>query len=229
PAGSFSYRAAGDFRVGNRVVDAPIQHNMATDRFDIMQFPVTQADYLACVTAGACRPADAAGKAADLAVTGVNFNDATAYAAWLSHVTAQSWRLPTDPEWQSAAAERAPVEALVQTTDDPAKRWLQSYRAEAASRAVADPVLHPRGSFGVNSLGVGDLAGNVWEWTSSCFVNAKLDDSGAVLQTSDYCGVRVIEGQHRTFLVDFVRNPVSGGCSVGLPPDFAGFRLVRDE
>jgi hypothetical protein len=27
----------------------------------------------------------------------------------------------------------------------------------------------------------------------------------------------------------FVRNPKSGGCSVGTPPDNLGFRLVREQ
>ena len=227
PAGEISFRPGGDFRIGTRVVDAPLRQ-VTTPGFAILQFPVSQADYALCVAAGACRAADAKGQSADLAVTGVSFVDASAYANWFSQATGQSWRLPTDAEWQHAAAERALSEDLGQSSDDPALRWLLSYRAEVAARDAADPLVHPRGYFGQNSLGIGDLAGNIWEWTSSCFENTRLSADGTVLDSSDYCGVRAVEGQHRTFVVDFIRDPQSGGCSVGFPPDFAGFRLVRD-
>ena len=43
------------------------------------------------------------------------------------------------------------------------------------------------------------------------------------------CGVRVVEGQHRSYMTDFIRDPRSGGCAVGKPPSNLGFRLVRDE
>ena len=44
-----------------------------------------------------------------------------------------------------------------------------------------------------------------------------------------YCGIRVVEGRHRTYMSDFVRDARGGGCSVGTPPSNLGFRLVRDD
>jgi hypothetical protein len=41
--------------------------------------------------------------------------------------------------------------------------------------------------------------------------------------------VRVVEGQHRAYVTDFVRDARAGGCSVGAPPTNLGFRLVRDD
>ena len=43
------------------------------------------------------------------------------------------------------------------------------------------------------------------------------------------CGVRVVEGRHRTYVTDFVRDAHAGGCAVGTPPANLGFRLVRDQ
>jgi hypothetical protein len=43
------------------------------------------------------------------------------------------------------------------------------------------------------------------------------------------CGVRVVEGQHRTYITDFIRDARAGGCSVGIPPANLGFRLVRED
>ena len=44
---------------------------------------------------------------------------------------------------------------------------------------------------------------------------------------SENCGVRVVEGQHRTYVTDFIRDARAGGCAVGTPPANLGFRLVR--
>jgi len=70
-----------------------------------------------------------------------------------------------------------------------------------------------------------DLAGNVWEWTDSCFVRTSLDEKKETV-TNVNCGVRVVEGAHRTYMTDFIRDPKSGGCSQGVPPANLGFRLV---
>jgi len=43
------------------------------------------------------------------------------------------------------------------------------------------------------------------------------------------CGVRVVEGRHRTYVTDFIRDARGGGCAFGAPPSNLGFRLVREE
>jgi hypothetical protein len=82
-----------------------------------------------------------------------------------------------------------------------------------------------RGSFGTNSNGLDDLAGNVWEWTNSCFACVSLDGERERI-TKINCGVRVVEGAHRSYMTDFIRDPRSGGCAAGVPPANLGFRLV---
>jgi len=39
----------------------------------------------------------------------------------------------------------------------------------------------------------------------------------------------VVEGRHRTYLTDFIRDARAGGCSVGTPPSNLGFRRVRES
>jgi hypothetical protein len=41
--------------------------------------------------------------------------------------------------------------------------------------------------------------------------------------------VHAVEGFHRTYMSNFIRDGKSGGCAVGTPPDNLGFRLVRDR
>ena len=63
----------------------------------------------------------------------------------------------------------------------------------------------------------------------SCFVRRVLDDAGKVVSNSPNCGVRVVEGQHRAYVTDFIRDAKAGGCAVGVPPDNLGFRLVVER
>ena len=191
---------------------------------------VSQADYAACVDDGGCRPLDRGFRelaAPDYPAIGVNWNDATAYAQWLSRRTGQRWRLPDYAEWVRAAAERYIEEGpLAADPDNPAVRWLAEYERESERRRLREKNAQPLGHFGENSLGFADMAGNVWEWTNTCFSRHQL--AAPVLRPSEDCGVRILAGAHRAAMPDFIRDPRSGACSVGLPPANLGFRLVRE-
>ena len=227
----YSYRATGDFVRDNASVDGPIVVVEAPPALEIMTYLVSEAQYAACVAEDACKKAEPRRRGAgNLPVTGVSFRDASSYAVWLSARTGETWRLPTVAEWDFAAGSKTRDHALGRETDakDPAERWLAFYEKEAklGSGALATP--QSIGTGGVNEFGVADLAGAVWEWTSSCGGRKTIDAAGAVLTSLDSCGVRMLEGQHRTPMSNFIRDAVGGGCSAGVPPDNLGFRLVRE-
>ncbi len=229
-AGPQDYRPAGEFRQGTRVVDAPRQV-LSAGVLEIMKYHVSEADYALCTGEHACPPAPST-RRAGFAQTNVNLADVTAYAAWFSARAGQHWRLPTDAEWLRAAAERGRDDGfgVDANSADPSRRWIASYLRETASGGQSDLVAHPMGHFGVNRLGVADMAGNIWDWTETCFANGTLTPDGSAVATrSDYCGVRAVQGKHRAFVIDFIRDARSGGCSAGVPPDYLGFRLVRDR
>lgn len=229
PAGTLTYRGPGVYMRNGAQVDAPLLKTAITEPLTIMQYQVRAADYAACVAANACAPAEPANIGqGDVPATGINYNDAVAYAAWLSAETGQVWTLPTDAEWAYAAGERFTDDALGLDDDtNPALRWIADYKKEAARKRAADPTPRALGGFGANQNGVMDIGGNVWEWTDTCYSKTHIDAGNEIIGQTSACTVKMLNGQHRAPMSTFIRDAKSGGCSVGTPPDNLGFRLVR--
>lgn len=225
--GSVRYRAAGDFTRGGKPAEAPLASAQFARPLTIMKHQVSAAEYQRCVDAGVCRATKPDG--ADRPVVQVSFRDADAYANWLSLRTGDKYRLPTDAEWAYAAGSRWQDDSLPVDAADPSRRWLARYEREANQKGVeVDSATRPIGAFGANENGILDMAGNVWEWTSTCFLRAEIDSAvKAAEQQTVNCGVRVVEGQHRAYVSDFIRDARAGGCAAGVPPANLGFRLVR--
>ncbi|EPX75601.1 formylglycine-generating enzyme family protein [Salipiger mucosus] len=224
-AGEVSWRPLGNFSQEGKA-RTPRRVVLAVPGFEIMKHQVSRDQYSTCVAAGACAAVPAVG--GSLPQTQVNWQDATAFAAWYSELTKQAWRLPTEAEWQLAAAERYGDAAADAGARDPGERMLSAYANGVFLRGSAGSAPRPAGGYGENSLGVADMGGNIWEWTDGCMVNGRLAADGTVVQSDPYCGVRIAGGRHRAAVIDFVRDASVGGCAVGLPPDHLGFRLVRD-
>jgi formylglycine-generating enzyme required for sulfatase activity len=225
----FAYRLPGDFRQAGAAIDGPLVRIETKRPLTIMRTQVTAAAYDLCADQGACRPRDRREKSgADIPAVGVSWQDATAYAGWFSAQTGATWRLPTDEEWALAAGTRFADDAL--GTTDFTERWIARYEQETSRSRSVDSKARPIGTFGENENGLLDVAGNVWEWTDTCFVRQSVDADGHLLGDAvTNCGVRVVEGQHRTYVTDFIRDARAGGCSVGIPPANLGFRLVRED
>lgn len=110
PAGSFTMGSDVDEEHPAREDETPT-HRVGVASFQIARFPVTVAEYATFVRAGGDLPAFSGSGAAwadqvqraDHPVTGVNYEQAHAYAAWLARTTGQPWRLPTEAEWEKAA------------------------------------------------------------------------------------------------------------------------------
>ena len=228
--GWFAYRPLGDFESAGKTIDAPARATRLDAPLDVMTEPVSQADYARCVAAAACPKLKTLDPAAErLPVVGVSWLDATAYAEWYARQTGEDWRLPTDDEWTYAAAERFHGEPPPAARDaDFAARWLAKFDADSAL-ATQTKLPQPFGHFGLNSRGVADLSGNVWEWTNSCYERRAVAAGGESHLLTRNCNVRALEGEHRTFMSDFIRDAVAGGCSVGPPPTNLGFRLAHSR
>lgn len=96
-------------------------------------------------------------------IIGITVEDAENYAKWLSEQTGFAYRLPSDDEWEKAA--RAGFDVVYPWgDDDPSKEKKANYKGNGSFKGPS-----PVGSFasGSNAWGLADMAGNVWEWTSS--------------------------------------------------------------
>ncbi|MFZ6029741.1 MAG: SUMF1/EgtB/PvdO family nonheme iron enzyme [Chloroflexota bacterium] len=106
--------------------------------------------------------------AANLPVVGVSWFEAEAYCNWLSHITGQNYRLPTEAEWEKAA----------RGGDGRLWPWGDAFDAGRCNTSDPDtenplqrtsPVgIYPHGN---TALGVCDLIGNVWEWCADWYAD----------------------------------------------------------
>ncbi len=95
-------------------------------------------------------------------VVGVNWHEAEAYCAWLSAVTAQTFRLPTELEWEKAARGEDGRRYPWGDKFEPAR----CNTVESHIYATTPVGLYPNG---VSPYGLFDASGNVWEWTSDWY------------------------------------------------------------
>jgi formylglycine-generating enzyme required for sulfatase activity len=223
--GEIFYQRAGDFARSGKGVESPRVRFSLPKPIDIMKYQVTSADFQRCVDDGTCRPLDArfGAPSADRPAVDLSWHDADNYAGWLSKKSGEVFRLPTDEEWMFAAGDRI-------STEERHDRGQGNQAASASMPAyyAFSPKTFDLGTFGSNRNGVFDFAGNVWEWTNTCFVQVALDSESTATSESTNCGVRVAEGPHRAYITDIVRDPRASGCT-GIPPTHLGFRLVREQ
>ncbi|ATC85197.1 MULTISPECIES: SUMF1/EgtB/PvdO family nonheme iron enzyme [Pseudoalteromonas] len=138
----------------------------------------------------------------------LTYNDAKAYAEWLSGQTGQQFRLPNEVEWEYAA--RAGTETEYPWGNEIGKNLANcGWCGSEWSNRRASPV----GSFSPNAFGLYDTVGNVWEWTDK--------ESGE----SDVA----VRGGAWNFAPSLAR----ASTRLILAPDFRsnyiGFRLVRER
>ena len=145
-------------------------------------------------------------------MTGVNWFDVANYLTWFNARHGTQLRLPSAVEWRAFSKVPEP-RAQRPLFTDPRLAWAANYGQE---EGPGGPV-RIQGSWPRTPDGIADVAGNVWEWTSSC----------AVSTDAAHCPAMKAMGAHVAAVSVFVRNPESGGCATGKPPSHIGFRLVE--
>ena len=109
------------------------------------------------------------GLSAQRPVIHVSWHQAVAYSQWLSKVTGQRYRLPTEAEWEYAArAGSTSYYWWGEQLDSPETRPRAHCRGCATSRLIQSKTERV-GQFPANAFGLHATAGNVWEWCADWY------------------------------------------------------------
>ena len=224
---------SGKFRMGNShdkhgKNEQPVHEVHIAQPFAISRYEITfdQYDEFAKTT-GRDLPDDEGWGRGRQPVIHVSWNDAVAYAAWLSQQTGMRYRLPSEAEWEYAA--RGGTETVYWWGNE-VKQGLANCRG-CGSRWDGKQAA-PVGSFNPNPFGLYDTSGNVSEWVQDCrhesYEGAPLDGSAWEEKDGGDCGVRGIRGGMWLWAHDYVRSssrfwnrPTRGARALS-------FRLVRE-
>ncbi len=102
----------------------------------------------------------------------VSWQDANAYAKWLSRLTGEKYRLPTENEWEYAARAGATTKYFWGDRDTSHRKdaWRKDYPDNAHNfawiKTNSQEITHTVGSKEPNAWGLYDILGNVSEWCS---------------------------------------------------------------
>jgi formylglycine-generating enzyme required for sulfatase activity len=198
---------SGDFTMGSRSYE-PRRHSDEDQArvsiaapFAVGKFAVTFDEWDACVADGGCngyKPGDQGWGRAKRPVINVNWDDAKAYAEWLSRKTGKTYRLlseaereyvtragTTTPFWWGSSI--TPKQANYDGSADPYKAG--ESKGEYRQRTV------PVDSFEANVWGLYNVHGNVWEWTEDCWNDSNSGNPGdGRPRTTGDCSRRVVRG-----------------------------------
>ena len=148
----------GTYKMGDdnsTEADEKPAHNETIATFQIGKTEVTQELWQAVM---GTNPSNFKGEA-NLPVEKVSWTDCNTFITKLNQATGKNFRLPTEAEWEYAARGGNKSQGYTysgsNTLDDVA--W---YKDNSSSKT------HPVAQKQPNELGVYDMSGNVWEWTS---------------------------------------------------------------
>jgi formylglycine-generating enzyme required for sulfatase activity len=160
-------------------------------------------------------------------VINVSWEEAKAYAVWLSKVTGKPFRLPTEAEWEYAARAKSTTRYWWgDNVNEGRKVWANCANcgSEWDNKKTA-----PVGSFPENGFGLHDMHGNVWEWVEDDWHDSynKAPDDGSAWVDEPRGSDRVLRGGGWGNDARLCRSAVRYGYRPDVRDFFVGFRLSR--
>ncbi len=215
----------GRFRMGDiqgtGASDARPAHEVELDSFAFSRYPVTFEEYdLFCISTERDRPKDNGWGRKQRPVFNVSWQDANNYCDWLRQTTNQSYRLPTEAEWEYAC--RAGSQGMYCFGDE--KELLEKYAWYAKN---AEGKTHPVGEKQANNWGFYDMHGNVWEWCADRYDQEYYTDQPIRNPASIEQGAgRVLRGGSWDSGEKFIHSSFRFCLSPGLRIIRVGFRVA---
>jgi len=212
---------AGSFSMGSETGAAnerPV-HGVNVAPFAMGVYEVTERELQSCFDAGGC---SVMGGNTLQPATRVSWNHANDFARWLSQLSGQNYRLPTEAEWEYAA--RAGTSTAYPWGDSIGRNNANCFDCGDAFQREA-----PVGSFAANAFGLFDMNGNLYEWVQECkhdnYVDAPDDGSAA---GGGNCAFHTLRGGSWADQSNKLRSAFRGyGDTNGRFTD-SGFRVVRE-
>jgi formylglycine-generating enzyme required for sulfatase activity len=236
---------AGPFQMGSGLLDhwKAVDDEMWPDgrgklnlpEFYIGKYPVTVAQFRACVTAQGITPSHprTLGPHGEHPVVYVSWHEALQYCRWLDHAV-QEFRASTEvaallkPGWHVSLPSEAEWEKAARGTDGRTYPWGEGIDPTRANYSASKlGTTSPVGSFsrGASPYGAQDMSGNVWEWTRSLLKPYPYDPGdGREDLTKD--GHRVVRGGSFFNDVSTLRVACRNDDDPGLQNYYLGFRVV---
>ena len=153
----------------------------------------------------------------------VSWKDAKAYAAWLSGETGETYRLPSESEWEYAARAGSTAKYSWGNEIGDNRANCDGCGSRWDKRRTA-----PAGSFAPNDFGLYDMHGNAWEWVEDCW-NASYrgaPSDGGAWRSGD-CATRVLRGGSWYSEPRDLRAAYRNGFTTGSRLNSSGFRVAR--
>jgi formylglycine-generating enzyme required for sulfatase activity/serine/threonine protein kinase len=221
----------GSFQMGSDSGESnekPI-HNVNVETFSISQSEITFAQWDACVDAGGCshKPHDEGWGRDNRPVINVSYKDITdEFIPWVNRSTGNSYRLPSEAEWEYAASAGRSSRYSWGYTINCSQARYGYLSGECKKRQNTDRVK----SFIANPFGLHDMHGNVWEWTQDCWNDSYIDapNNGEAWSKGD-CSQRVLRGGSWLSRPDALRSAYRFRNSTEVRNNDLGFRLVQER
>ena len=196
------------------------QHEICIDDYEIGRYEITFKEYDRFVFAvGGDYLDDHDWGRDNYPVINVSWDDAVQYAKWLSEQTGETYRLPTEVEWEYACRGERGGRFFFDGEEDAADGYIR----HAGNSPEGLPAIETRRA---NEHGLFDTLGTVWEWTSSRYAPYPVEP-GDGRDGVDSPGPRVLRGGSYLTPIQEI------GCGVRRAEarDYAapdvGFRIVR--
>ncbi|MEQ8506493.1 MAG: formylglycine-generating enzyme family protein [Rhodospirillales bacterium] len=218
----------GAFIMGSTLLPAeqPKHPVFIKKSFAMSRFEITFDNWEACLTEGGCshNPHDHNWGRGRQPIMNIDFHMAEGYAKWLSNKTGQTYRLPSEAEWEYAA--RAGSTTAFWFGDKEADGKIN---CRNCAGAVPGHRNGPVGMFEPNPFGLYDMHGNAYEWVSDCWVphyqGAPRDGSPRV---DGDCNIRVIRGGSWYYYARQSRSASRAKNAAAVKSYWLSFRVVRE-